>query len=42
MPRLAWDEEALTRDVKNAILKYESHISVNSTKKVKNERIKKN
>ncbi len=39
---LEWDDEALTRDVKNAILSFESRIPVSETKKVKNARTKKN
>lgn len=38
---LVWDDEALTRDVKNAILSYESRIPVSETKKAKNGRVKK-
>lgn len=39
---LEWDDEALTRDVRNAILSFESRIPVSETKKVKNARTKKN
>lgn len=38
---LVWDDEALTRDVKNAILSYESSVPASETKKVKNGRAKK-
>jgi hypothetical protein len=38
---LIWDDEALLRDVKNAILSYESRIPVLETKKAKNARAKK-
>jgi hypothetical protein len=34
---LIWDDEALTRDVKNAILSYESKIPVSKVKKVLND-----
>ena len=38
--KLEWDDEALSRDVKNAILKYESTIPVEAPK-LKKERKKK-
>ena len=40
--KLEWDDEALLRDVRYAILSYESRIPVLETKKAKNARAKTN